>query len=70
MDGFGKKYKTLFLDKIIKNLTSHTKWVLMAFTADEDLLLMVNDGRIFIIDIIEGIVLGENYIRLQNGDFS
>jgi len=42
----------------------------MAFTADEDLLLMVNDGRIFIVDIIEGIVLGENYIKLQNGDFS
>ncbi len=42
----------------------------MAFTADEDLILMVNDGRIFIIDIIEGIVVGENNIKLQNGDFS
>jgi len=42
----------------------------MAFTADEDLLLMVNDGRIIIIDIIEGNVLGENYIKYQNGEFT
>jgi hypothetical protein len=70
LDGFGKKHKTIYLDKMIKGLTSHTKWVLMAFTADEDLILMVNDGRIFIIDIIEGIVVGENNIKLQNGDFS
>jgi hypothetical protein len=70
LDGFGKKHKKINLDKMIKGLTSHTKWLLIAFTADEDLLLMVNDGRIFIIDIIQGIVVGENNIKLQNGDFS
>ena len=42
----------------------------MAFNADEDLLLMNHEGRIFIIDIIEGIVQGENKIKLENGDFN
>jgi hypothetical protein len=54
LDCYGKKYKTIFLDKLVKNLANNTKWVLLAFNADEDLILMNHEGRIFIIDIIEG----------------
>lgn len=39
----------------------------MAFNADEDLLLMNNEGRIFILDVITESIIAENYVKLNNG---
>lgn len=40
-------------NKIIEGITEWDKWRLLAFNSDEDLVLMTNDGRLFIIDIIQ-----------------
>ena len=40
-------------NKIIDGVTEWDKWRLLAFNSEEDLCLMTNDGRLFIIDIIQ-----------------
>ena len=42
----------------------------MAFNADEDLLLMNNEGRIFILDVITESIIAENYVKLKNGQIT
>ena len=39
-------------NRIIDGITEWEKWRLVAFNSEEDLVLMTNDGRLFIIDII------------------
>lgn len=50
----GKRYKTIELEPLIEGLPSATKWSLMAFNSDEDLVLMTSEGRIYILDIFLG----------------
>lgn len=40
-------------NKIIEGITEWDKWRLLAFNSEEDLVLMTNDGRLFVIDIIQ-----------------
>jgi hypothetical protein len=42
------------LDKIVEGVNAHTKWRLFTFNSEEDLVLMTNDGRLFLIDIVLG----------------
>ena len=55
-DAYGKLFKIIDLlsveNKIIEGITEWDKWRLLAFNSEEDLCLMTNDGRLFIIDII------------------
>jgi hypothetical protein len=37
-------------------LTAHTRWKLCDFNSDEDLVLLTDDGRIFILDLVQGII--------------
>lgn len=52
----GKRFKTIELEPLIKGITAQTKWALMAFNSDEDLVLMTAEGRLFIIDTFLGTV--------------
>ena len=38
---------------MIEGVTEWDKWRLLSFNSEEDLCLMTNDGRLFIIDIIQ-----------------
>jgi len=40
-------------NRIIEGITEWDKWRLLAFNSEEDLVMMTNDGRMFIIDIIQ-----------------
>ena len=42
------------LDTLVDNLNSQIRWVCLEFNQDEDLVLMSADGRLFIIDIVNG----------------
>ena len=37
-------------------MTAHTKWRLFEFNSEEDLVLMTTDGRLFLVDIILGVL--------------
>lgn len=52
----GKKFKTIELETLIEGITTQTKWALMAFNSDEDLVLMTAEGRLFIIDTFLGTI--------------
>lgn len=52
----GKRFKTIELETLIEGITTQTKWALMAFNSDEDLVLMTAEGRLFIIDTFLGTV--------------
>ena len=39
-------------NRVIEGITEWEKWRLLAFNSEEDLVLMTNDGRLFIIDIV------------------
>lgn len=52
----GKRFKTIELETLIDGVTPQTKWALMAFNSDEDLVLMTAEGRLFIIDTFMGTV--------------
>ena len=53
-DGKGRKFKTIMLEKLIEGLTSHTKWACMDFNSEEDLVLVTADGRLFVVDLMNG----------------
>lgn len=40
-------------NRLIDGVSEWDKWRLLAFNSEEDLLMMTNDGRLFIIDIIQ-----------------
>lgn len=50
----GKRYKTIELETLIENLQTTTKWAVMAFNSDEDLVLMTSEGFLYIVDIFLG----------------
>ena len=52
----GKRFKTIELESLIEGITNQTKWALMAFNSDEDLVLMTAEGRLFIVDTFTGAV--------------
>jgi hypothetical protein len=47
-------------------VTTNTKWKLFEFNSDEDLVLLTNDGRLFLIDIVLGIVKD----KFEFGDYA
>jgi hypothetical protein len=59
-DAYGKLFKVLNLEEIVKNVNSMTVWTLFAFNSDEDLVLLTRDGRLFLIDIVLGEVRDES----------
>ena len=50
----------------MSGINSLTVWTLFAFNSEEDLVLMTNDGRLFLVDI----VLGEVRDMTMFKDFS
>lgn len=68
-DGFGKKYKTIDLERLLQSIQKTTRWVLLEFDAEEDLILIDNQGIILIVDILDSSVLGVNTIKLPLGSF-
>lgn len=44
------------LDKILDGVTAHTRWCLFEFNSEEDLVLMTSEGRLFILDIVLGVL--------------
>ena len=62
---------------MIPQFNPDVKWVMIAFNSDEDLVLLTNEGRLFIVDIYNEIRLQDKYIpgvtakndRVEDGRF-
>ena len=61
-NAYGQWYKNIELESLIDGIGKDTKWAMMAFNSDEDIVLLDADGRLFIIDIFMGVIKQRNFL--------